>query len=64
MIKIKSLKLSNLEDAIYGMRLPLMSHHKSDSEWKDGEYVVGSNDLDLMVARNGHLQSIYNKELQ
>ena len=38
MIKIKSLKLSNLEDAIYGMRLPLMSHDKSDSEWKDGEY--------------------------
>jgi len=48
MIKIKSLKLSNLEDAIYGMRLPLMSHHKSDSGWENGEYIVGVNDLDLM----------------
>lgn len=48
MIKVNSFKLSNLEDAIYGMRLPLMSHHKSDSEWINGEYVVGSNDLDLM----------------
>lgn len=48
MIKIKSLKLFNLEDAIYGMRLPLMSHDKSDSKYINEDYIVGENDLKLM----------------
>ena len=48
MIKIKSLKLLNVEDAIYGMRLPLMSHDKSDSKNINGQYVIGKNDLKLM----------------
>lgn len=48
MIKLTKLDIFNLENAIYGMRLPLMSHHKSDSKWEDGEYIIGNNDLELM----------------
>ena len=48
MIKIKSLKMFNLEDAIYGMRLPLMSHSLSDSKYINNEYTIGENDLTLM----------------
>lgn len=43
MIKIHSLKIFNLEDALYGMRLPLMSHNKADSE----KNYIGNNDLEL-----------------
>lgn len=49
MIKVTKFDIFNLENAIYGMRLPLMSHNKSDSKWVDGKYIVGENDLDLMI---------------
>lgn len=48
MIKIKSIDILNIENAIYGMRLPMMSHAKSDSTYVDGKYVIGDEDLKLM----------------
>lgn len=48
MIKIKSIDILNIENAIYGMRLPMMSHAKSDSTYINGEYVIGDEDLKLM----------------
>ena len=48
MIKIKSIDILNIENAIYGMRLPMMSHSKSDSRHVNGEYIIGDEDLKLM----------------
>lgn len=48
MIKIKNIDILNIENAIYGMRLPMMSHAKSDSTYVDGKYVIGEEDLKLM----------------
>jgi hypothetical protein len=44
MIKIKSIKIYNLKDAIYGMRLPMESHSKMDTVDDD---LIGPNDLTL-----------------
>lgn len=48
-MKFEKTKVYNFDNSIYGMRLPLMSHDKSDS-WLDidGKYHIGDNDLDLM----------------
>lgn len=55
MIKIDNITVCGFPDAIRGMRNPMNSWAKSDSEWKyfdEGdsifEYVVGPNDMDLM----------------
>lgn len=48
MVKIENIETHGWERAIYGMRLPMNSHNKSDSfYWQSGNYHVGSNDLDL-----------------
>lgn len=47
MIKIHSLKIFNLADALWGMRLPLMSHNKSDTIKCEDDSIIGENDLKL-----------------
>lgn len=46
------------DDLIYGIRLPLMSHDRSDSWWSDDgkNFYIGKNDLDLMqrLIKSGH----------
>lgn len=48
MIKIENVEVMGWEHAIRGMRNPLNSWEKSDSELYGGGYCVGPNDLDLM----------------
>lgn len=48
MIKIENVEVTGWEHAIRGMRNPLESWHKSDSELYGGGYCVGPNDLNLM----------------
>lgn len=48
MIKIENVEVTGWEHAIRGMRNPLNSWDKSDSELYGGGYCVGPNDLDLM----------------
>ena len=56
MVKFEKTKVMNFEGAIRGMRNPLNSWEKSDSEWvmierlglEDIEYRIGPNDLGLM----------------
>ena len=56
MIKVENIEVFNFEGAIRGMRNPLESHAKSDSEWvkvdegleNEWKYVIGKNDLELM----------------
>ena len=50
MIKISAFDIYNIDNAVYGMRLPMKSHNKSDSSWnrESGHYVIGENDLSLM----------------
>lgn len=47
MIEIKNITVSNIENAIRGMRNPLDSWDKSDSEVIDGHFKLGTNDLKL-----------------
>ena len=47
MIKIENYDVFNFENAIRGMRNPLSSWDKSDSQWIDNEFVIGKNDLSL-----------------
>ena len=48
LIKINHAKVMNLEGAIRGARNPLNSWHKIDSSYdSDGNYILGSNDIDL-----------------
>lgn len=56
MIKIEETETYGWEAAIRGMRNPMNSWDKSDSEWKfyggdcyKGVFVIGKNDLDLML---------------
>ena len=48
MLKIENVGVVGWEYAIRGMRNPMNSWEKSDSEIYGGGYCVGSNDLDLM----------------
>ena len=47
MLKIENAEVVGLEHAIRGMRNPMNSHDKSDSDF-EWEYKIGPNDLDLM----------------
>lgn len=47
MIELTNCVVSNIEGAIRGMRNPLSSWEKSDSELKDGVFILGENDLIL-----------------
>lgn len=47
MIEIKNCTVCNIENAIRGMRNPLDSWDKSDSEFMDGHFKLGTNDLKL-----------------
>ena len=53
MIKVENIETWGFEHAIRGMRNPMNSWDKSDSEYQsanfcDREFIVGENDLDLM----------------
>ena len=58
MINIENVSVWGFEHAIRGMRNPMNSWDKSDSEWiihtpeyvhlSEAEYIIGKNDLDLM----------------
>lgn len=53
MINVKNINVMNLDNAIRGMRNPLYSQNKSDSQKKDNDIYgsnieIGPNDLDLM----------------
>lgn len=54
MIKIDKVEVYGWKAAIHGMRNPMNSWNKSDTDW-DGEFVAGENDLALMtkLARAG-----------
>ena len=47
MIELTNIEVSNLASAIRGMRNPLESWDKSDSEYVDNKYVIGENDMNL-----------------
>ncbi len=49
-IEINFRNLEGIENAIYSMRMPYMSHSKSDSYTSDiGTFVVGDNDWKIML---------------
>ena len=47
MIKIDNFEVFNLRGAIFGMRNPLESWGKSDSEIINGEFIIGNTDKEL-----------------
>ena len=49
-MKFENTDVYNFENAIRGMRLPMNSNNKSDSEWIEypNYYKIGNNDFDLM----------------
>lgn len=72
MIRIENVKVVGMEEAIRGMRNPMNSWEKSDSrvcdintygELAEGEFVVGSNDHNLMMrlARGGSVHAKYRR---
>ena len=76
MIKIENIEVSGFEAAIRGMRNPMNSWDKSDSEWTWVEdpspinpndpgmmFVIGANDLDLMkrLAKGGSVHAKYRR---
>lgn len=48
MIKVNNIDVWGFEHSLRGMRNPMNSHFKADSECKDNQFVIGKNDLDLM----------------
>jgi len=46
-MKFENTAVYNVDGAIRGMRNPLSSWHRSDSEWRDGVFVIGEADLTL-----------------
>lgn len=66
MIKIETLGVFGWDSAIRGMRNPMNSWDKSDSFWSriiKNEYVVGPNDLELMLklAKAGPVHAKYRR---
>lgn len=64
MIKIESTEVLGWEAAIRGMRNPMNSWDKSDSESKDdGYFEIGPNDYDLMkkLAKSGPVHAKYRR---
>lgn len=64
MIKIENASVAGWDSAIRGMRNPKNSWHLSDSGYSDnGEYVVGKNDLELMLrlAKCGSVHAKYRR---
>jgi hypothetical protein len=47
-MKITNTGVFGFEHAIRGMRMPMNSHHLSDSKYEDGKYIIGEKDLNLM----------------
>lgn len=59
MIKVENIEVWGFKHAIRGMRNPMNSWEKSDSEEKDGKFLVGKKDLELMhklysASKNGN----------
>lgn len=48
MIKVNNIDVWGFEHSLRGMRNPMNSHFKADSEYKNNQFVIGKNDLDLM----------------
>ena len=48
MLRVEKIEVFNFEGAIRGARNPMNSWAKSDSEYVDGKYVIGENDLNLL----------------
>ena len=48
MIEVKNIEVWGFKHAIRGMRNPMNSWETSDSEEKDGKFIVGEKDLELM----------------
>ena len=46
-MKFENTYVGNFEGAIRGMRNPLASWNKSDSEWDGENYIIGEKDIDL-----------------
>ena len=55
MIKLEKIKVSNMENAIRGMRNPMQSWDQSDSRTVRGEFAIGPKDMELAqkLARAG-----------
>ena len=47
MIKLEKIKVSNMENAIRGMRNPMQSWDQSDSRTVRGEFAIGPKDMEL-----------------
>lgn len=47
MIKIERAAVYGIDNALYGMRLPMQSNDKSDSFYNDYNFVIGIKDLEL-----------------
>lgn len=58
MIKVENIGVYNIENALRGSRNPLESWDKSDSYYKDGEFIIGEKDMklakDLIIAGSDH----------
>ena len=63
MLTIENVKVYGLEEAIRGARNAMNSWARSDSLWDDGNFVVGEDDLDLMLrlARLGSSHAKYRR---
>lgn len=46
-MRFENTAVYNIDGALRGMRNPLSSWNKSDSEWRDGVFIIGKNDLEL-----------------
>ena len=60
MLTIENLKVFNLEGALRGMRFPMQSNSKSDSEWNyayagfpDEDYIIGDMALAQKLIKAG-----------
>ncbi|MGI5927773.1 MAG: hypothetical protein ACOX8A_11460 [Thermacetogeniaceae bacterium] len=49
MVLFENTEVYGIAAAIRGMRNPLESHHKSDSYYENGTYILGKNDMDLAM---------------
>ena len=63
MIKIENVKTCGLDAAIRGMRNPMNSWHKADSQWINGSFDIGDNDRVLAhtLAEAGPVHAKYRR---
>lgn len=57
-MKFKNTTVHNIGGAIRSMRMPMMSHDKSDSHYNNGNFIIGEADVNNLRLKSRACKSV------